>query len=291
MKKLWLIAGCGFLLAWGGPASAAPTNEQKCQAAKLKEAGKYYLCRMKEEARAAKKAEEPNFTRCDDKFEKKWTNIEAKFGLACGEFSDLEAARSVAMRDAGDLACRLRGEGRVRRHDFGGSIVSVHFAVDAAYTGTIVRLRNLSNMLAHARCVYVDSSCVMSAEFTVEIPLQSEVEWVALLGQAGIPLVPTLPFSGEIVCVQVDATGVDPFPGNSLIVSMTGQNVCAEDGRGVEGGPYVDADGNLCLGGGPPTPECGDAEFEPCSNLGRPFEPSVVESCSLQTPTFRFICQ
>ena len=48
----WITIGA-IVLIWAGPALAV-TDAQKCEAAKLKVAGKYNFCRLKAEAKAVK---------------------------------------------------------------------------------------------------------------------------------------------------------------------------------------------------------------------------------------------
>lgn len=80
MRKALLLAILALALA--APAAAGQTAA-KCEANKLKTAGKYGQCFLKVLARAAKKrTSEADHSRCDSKFEKKWEKIEAKGGCA-----------------------------------------------------------------------------------------------------------------------------------------------------------------------------------------------------------------
>lgn len=56
--------------AWG------LTAEGKCEADKNKEAGKYALCRQNAEAKAIRRGEPPDYSRCDTKLLAKWANAE-----------------------------------------------------------------------------------------------------------------------------------------------------------------------------------------------------------------------
>jgi hypothetical protein len=81
----------GVLLIAGLAAAVDPTD--KCEADKLKEAGKYHFCRMKAESKAVKKSEAPDYGKCVDKFTQKWPLIESKAGGACptnGDQAEIE---------------------------------------------------------------------------------------------------------------------------------------------------------------------------------------------------------
>ncbi len=65
-------------MALASPALAGPTTAEKCEAAKNKEAGKYAFCRQKAEQKAIKKAEAPDYSKCDTKLLDKWTKAEQK---------------------------------------------------------------------------------------------------------------------------------------------------------------------------------------------------------------------
>ncbi len=60
----------------------------KCEAAKNKEAGKYAFCRQSAEAKAIKKGEAPDYSKCDAKFSDKWGKADAKGGAACPTTAD-----------------------------------------------------------------------------------------------------------------------------------------------------------------------------------------------------------
>ncbi len=83
-----------LVLGLAGQAWAGPTPAAKCEANKLKTAGKYGQCLLKALAKAAKKkAPEADYTRCDSKFVGKWAKIEAKGGCATtGDDTSVAAA-------------------------------------------------------------------------------------------------------------------------------------------------------------------------------------------------------
>jgi len=71
-----------------GYTARAVDPADKCEAIKLKTAGKYILCRLSEEAKAVKKGKSPSFAACDLKFGEKWEKTEAKFATTCPTLSD-----------------------------------------------------------------------------------------------------------------------------------------------------------------------------------------------------------
>ena len=64
------VATAVALLATTMLAGAAPalTAADKCEAGKLKVAGKYDLCRLKAEAKGVQEGRPPDYTKCDAKF-------------------------------------------------------------------------------------------------------------------------------------------------------------------------------------------------------------------------------
>ena len=66
-----VVAGLmGLVLTWPGPAGAVSPAD-KCEAAKLKTAGKYGFCRLKAEAKAAQTGDAPDYSKCDANFNPK----------------------------------------------------------------------------------------------------------------------------------------------------------------------------------------------------------------------------
>ncbi len=82
MRVSIALIGLGLMLG-------LPTNVQaldpdlKCNADKVKEAGKYSFCRLKAESKAIKKGEAPDYTKCDSKYSDKWQKAESKAEGAC----------------------------------------------------------------------------------------------------------------------------------------------------------------------------------------------------------------
>jgi len=55
----------------------------KCEATKNKLAGKYAFCRQKAEAKAVRKKEPPDYTKCSKKFSDKWVKVETRADGSC----------------------------------------------------------------------------------------------------------------------------------------------------------------------------------------------------------------
>ncbi len=89
--------------------AAALTEAEKCESAKLKEAGKYGFCRLKAEAKAVKTAGTPDYSKCDEKFAPKWAGIEA--GGMCPSSGDQAAVQGFIAAHSDDLAASLGGGG------------------------------------------------------------------------------------------------------------------------------------------------------------------------------------
>jgi hypothetical protein len=86
--RLWVIAGA--VLASSGTARAVDPA-LKCEAQKLKVAGKYAFCRMQAEAKAAAKLDTPDFAKCDAAFDEDWHEAEGRAlakGTSCWTMGD-----------------------------------------------------------------------------------------------------------------------------------------------------------------------------------------------------------
>ena len=84
------VALIAVLLAAGGAHAASPAA--KCEAAKLKIAGKYGLCRVTAQAKGVKigpgAETSGDFAKCDATFAKKWAAAEKKGGTSCPTSGD-----------------------------------------------------------------------------------------------------------------------------------------------------------------------------------------------------------
>jgi hypothetical protein len=96
------------LLLAGRAGAVDPAD--RCEADKLKEVGKYCSCRLKAESKAVKKAEEPDFSRCNQKYTAKWASAEAKAGGACPTEGDAEAVQDQVIGFSSAMGPALAGE-------------------------------------------------------------------------------------------------------------------------------------------------------------------------------------
>jgi hypothetical protein len=110
------------IVGWGGAlvatllagSAAAVEPAEKCQAAKLKETGKYGLCRLKAEAKAVKRGSAGGLpaalAKCDAKLQTKWSALEAKAGTACPTNGDAGRLGRLAIDFSGVATLQLAGE-------------------------------------------------------------------------------------------------------------------------------------------------------------------------------------
>jgi hypothetical protein len=100
---LSLVATLIASAAWGATAG------EKCEAAKLKIAGNYGLCRLKAEAKAVKTGHAADYSKCDASLTKAWSAAESKSGGQCPTAGDQAGQQSELTRNAGRTAWRLSG--------------------------------------------------------------------------------------------------------------------------------------------------------------------------------------
>lgn len=96
----------------------ALTPQQTCQAAKLKVAGRYALCRLKADAKAVKSGDPADYIRCAAKFNIKYSQAETAASGACPTIGDLEGVDDQVMEATAalkQLAARFvdNGDGTV----------------------------------------------------------------------------------------------------------------------------------------------------------------------------------
>ena len=85
------------------------TPAEKCESAKLKEAGKYGFCRLKAEAKAIKTGSPPDYSKCDEKYVFKWPTIESAGGGMCPSNGDQTALASFVAQHTDDVSAALAG--------------------------------------------------------------------------------------------------------------------------------------------------------------------------------------
>ena len=94
MRVSIILIGLGLVL--GLPTSGQAVDPDiKCYADKTKETAKYYACRLKAESKAIKKAEAPDYAKCDSKYSEKWQKAESKAGTGVCPTEGDEAAIQV----------------------------------------------------------------------------------------------------------------------------------------------------------------------------------------------------
>jgi hypothetical protein len=98
---------CAVLLMANAAHAVSPAN--KCEAAKLKIAGKYDFCRLKAEATAAKRGGSPDFSKCDPSFSGKWTQAEMTAGGMCPSNGDEAAIEAFITEHSGAIEAALDG--------------------------------------------------------------------------------------------------------------------------------------------------------------------------------------
>ncbi|HSP95621.1 MAG TPA: DUF1566 domain-containing protein [Candidatus Dormibacteraeota bacterium] len=113
MTRQWRVIGAlavvvGAMLLAGSAAAVTPA--EKCEAAKIKLAGKYNLCRLKAEAKAIKNGDPLDFVKCDDKYSLKWQLAENQAGIGvCPSEGDEAAIQGFITQHTDDLAAALAG--------------------------------------------------------------------------------------------------------------------------------------------------------------------------------------
>src|SRR5262245_45649448 len=104
------VTVCVLALSMLATTASALDAAEKCEASKLKVAGKYEFCRLKAEARAVKTGAAPDFAKCDEKYATKWTQAEA--GGSCPTTGDQATQQTELRINANRTACQLSGQPR-----------------------------------------------------------------------------------------------------------------------------------------------------------------------------------
>jgi hypothetical protein len=203
---------------------------------------------------------------------KAFVKMEGEYGAECPTRGDLETVHDRLELEATEFGCDLYAPlvGPA-------SIVVVPIQVTASSDPTLT-LRNISSSATRAYCFYA-WPC-LTVDFEVPLPPQGSTSWQAGVGvpAQGIVPVPYLPFSGELVCVQVVSGLGSPFPGDDLIAFATTPGSCRTPGIRILSGADNNDDTVLMLGT--------SGEYGPCP-------PSIavshIETC--WTNNFSFDCQ
>jgi hypothetical protein len=93
----------------GGGTPAAVSGAEKCQAGKLKTAGKLVFCRLKAAAKAVKAGQPADFTKCDEKYGAKWAAIESSAAGQCPVNGDQIAIQMDVTEFCEDVAAAIGG--------------------------------------------------------------------------------------------------------------------------------------------------------------------------------------
>ncbi len=104
--KCLSMSGALVALLCGGVARGADPADV-CRSTKLLRAGTYDLCLLKTIARAARRGESPDFTKCDEKFAAAWAKAEAKGGGACPTSGDVATIRGQVQGDVAAVVAAL----------------------------------------------------------------------------------------------------------------------------------------------------------------------------------------
>lgn len=167
-----------------------------------------------------------------------------------------------------------------------GSILIFPKVVNAAGRDSTIQITNTSNVVRYAHCFYVNGAprnpnlppnavtnppIWQVTDFDITLTRQQPTHWLGSAGRAVDPtdpvqgldpgLVPPLPpgFTGELVCAEVDETGVYPVAGNALkgeatISAGASGDVIKYNGIAVQG---LNPDGDLTLA-------LNDVEYSAC---------------------------
>ncbi len=99
-----------FLFSLGAGTSAyAVDMADKCAAAKMKEAGKYARCRLKEEGKGLIQGLEPSLAKCNTSYSSKWAKIESKGGVDCPTLGDVVPIKNQLTTDTDNIVDALVG--------------------------------------------------------------------------------------------------------------------------------------------------------------------------------------
>ncbi len=224
-----------------------------------------------------------DYAKCDDKFLLKFGKIEAKFGAACQTSNDAATLMDDATLCAAELRCQAI--------ELIGPSVSIIAVPDLSVTDTedlTVRVRNVGESLATVYCGYVPDACSPVRDFEFEISPFTTVEWSVKDGAllpplTQIPAIATIPFSGQLFCVQtaerVSFPGdLTPVSKNELIAWTVRDGGCPVRAVGIRGLPPNDEDATIVF----------RTEYDPCPPE---LDSNFIESCwSNAVHVNSFIC-
>jgi hypothetical protein len=149
----------GVLLIAGSGWAVDPAD--KCEADKLKEAGKYGFCRLKAESKAVKKSEPADYTKCDANIDKRWPLIESKAAGACPTSGD-QAAAEAEMIDCVDRMVQALDDPNYSPPDCGNGMVDPNEQCDFGdLGGETCETQGFAygTLACSAGCVFDTSGC------------------------------------------------------------------------------------------------------------------------------------
>ena len=158
IKSLTVVIALGFTVLSVTP-SQAIEPAVKCESGKLKISSKYSACRLKADAKGVKKGEDPDYTKCEDKFSDKWGKTEEKAGAGnCPSEGDKESMGARITANSDEIVTLLSG---VRYEDTGlGTVIDHQTGLEWQKTddaGGVTDKDNLYNWCADA--APTDASC------------------------------------------------------------------------------------------------------------------------------------
>ena len=175
-----------------------------------------------------------------------------------------------------------------------GSVVVFEDLRVSATEDPVLELRNVGNSQVNAHCFYAAAGAgagCTGSEFSVSLARQASLTWHPRVGGADkfgnvVPAIATLPFDGELVCVEVFDDAI-PIPGNRLSGAVTSAAPCSAVATAIRGNPELAGDDQvLCLGGNVSAQCPSGAEYDSCPATP---DPARIEGCWSQS-RFDFVC-
>lgn len=270
----FLIVTCilaALILAAYKPSRADQTAAEKCVAAKIAATGKFSFCRMQADALAAKTGAPADIGKCIAQHNRAFTRAESRYGTDCPTSADAAAVQRSVGLAAEQLSCLFKGlsDGAPPA---GAAIVSVQGIHVTDMIDPTLTVANVSGSAITAYCVFVDADpdC-HTRDFFLTVPAQGSVSWLAAVGIQSQVAPTTVPFDGEMVCLQVDAPDLTPAPvfGANLSASVTPPDGCPREGIEIAPAGCNNGDTVLTLGGAAP-------EYGACPAI---LNPARIENC------------
>lgn len=119
-RSVFVAVAFGILAGWTATATAAPTPEQKCQAGKNQEAGKYAFCLQKAEKKLVLTGDMTRYNeavaKCETKFAEKWQKLidkAAEDAATCPDAPLTQAQFKSVIDEHSDNIATALGGGRL----------------------------------------------------------------------------------------------------------------------------------------------------------------------------------